>query len=73
MLELLLPLAVMAQSGDARLFANEYCWSRFRGDNHEEAMEIAGETWQGIEYTDEADKYIEIYCPFIGFQDEKTD
>ena len=64
----MLELILIAAIDSPHIFANEYCWARYRGASHEASMELASRTWGGIQHTPEADKWIPIYCSHIGVE-----
>ena len=60
----MLELAAIATISYPHIFANEYCWARYRGSDHEEAVVIA--TKLGSEPTDfawELTKREGNWCP----------
>ena len=71
----MLELILIAATTNGHVFANEYCWARYRGASHEASVALASRTWGGVEHTPEADKLIPIYCSHIGVEgygQEKT-
>ncbi len=59
----MIDLLLIAAAATPRVFANEYCWARRYGANHQEALVQAEASWGGLKRTESADRFINKYCP----------
>ena len=59
----MLDLLVIAAMSTPRVFANEYCWARHYGADHQEALAEATNSWGGLEHSESANRYMQEYCP----------
>ena len=55
-------LLLIAAMSTPRVFANEYCWARRWGADHQAALVQAADTWGGLEYSEEAEQFMRDNC-----------
>ena len=58
----MIELALIAATSTPRVFANEYCWARHYGADHQAALVQAANTWGGLQYSEEAEQFIRDNC-----------
>ena len=58
----MLDLLVIAAMSTPRVFANEYCWARHYGAEHQQALIEAENSWGGLQHTETAEQFMRENC-----------